>query len=200
MTHQMQVPWHQAHTQRMLECSSTISTTNKNRLPPNGAVVLPAFYPLFFFLFEVMDSTRPAMHKHLSSSPGTPGSTKPKWQWKAQPLFLSSKPALTGTRVQRQWQRVAPPAAGLNSRSHGASCPGKAPGNSHPLLTGSLCNWTWDWNCSISHSHGEQQHCKLMLAAQQELHPGCATACVVLHLLWFLLPNTQVLTTTNHTF
>lgn len=130
MTHQIQAPWHQAHTKRMLQCNSTISTANKSRLPPNGVAVLPAFYPLLFLLFKVMQSTRAVLHKYLSTFPGTPGSTKPKWQWRAQTSFLSSKRAPTGTRgwhlLQQGWTQAPMVPAAL----------GRAPGNSNPVLTG----------------------------------------------------------------
>lgn len=169
------------HTQRMLQCNSTISTTNKSRLPPNGVVVLPAFYPLLFLLFKVMYSTRAVLHNYLSISPGTPGSSKPKWQWRAQPSFLSSKPALTGTRgwhlLQQGWTQAPMVPAAL----------GRAPGNSNPLLTGGQFATELGTETAPFHTPIGGSNIPFNIAAQQQRYLGCTMACEVLHLLLFLL-------------
>lgn len=98
----------------MSECDSTISTTNKSKLPPKWMLVLPAFYPFVFFLFKVMYSVRSVLHNYTSAYTGTPGRHQNQvgnGGWDHSSLAVSLH--LHWSQAHPQWQRVTSLAAAL---------------------------------------------------------------------------------------
>lgn len=98
----------------MSECNSTISTTNKSKLPPKWMVVLPAFYPLVFFLFKVTYSARSVLHNYMSVYTGTPGRhQKQVGNGGRDHSFLAVSLHLHWSQAHPQWQRMTSLAAAL---------------------------------------------------------------------------------------
>lgn len=198
MTHQIQAPWQQAHTQRMLEYNSTISTTNKSRLPPKSgcaACSSPTAFPSLSG--NVFNKTSLAQApEHFLITPGTPGSTKHKWQKRASHPFLA---------LSLPWR--GPSAAAVTEG--GTSC-------SRAEFTVPWCQLPWE---------GHRGRVTLSSQVQFSTEFGTATApfhipmgaaalqvnagspagtvpcmCHSLCSATFLLPNTEVLTINNHIF